>query len=208
LILPTQPPSSAKSWSSREAYLLAMVCLFVGLVAGWLLRGSSSPATPPPPAAIAPSASPGESMQSAASLNQEAQPLLDALKANPKDVPTLVKLGNVYYDHKFWSEAIRYYQQALELRPDDPDVRTDMGTAYFYSGFPDKALEQFNQVLKVSPNYPNTLFNLGIVRREAYKDNAGALAAWDKLLKNNPNLPPDQVQKVQNLIAEAKGGKS
>lgn len=182
-----------------------MVCLFVGLVAGWLLRGSSSPA---PATATAPSAAPGEAMPSAASLNLEAQPLLDALRANPKDVPTLVKLGNVYYDHKAWSEAIRYYQQALDLRPDDPDVRTDMGTAYFYSGFPDKALEQFNQVLKKSPNYPNTLFNLGIVRRDAYKDNAGALAAWDKLLKNNPNLPPDQVQKVQNAIADAKAGKS
>jgi len=206
--LPTQPPTSAKTWSSREAYLLAMVCLFVGLVAGWLLRGSSLPGASPPAAATAPSASSGESMQSAASLNLEAQPLLDALKANPKDVPTLVKLGNVYYDHKLWSEAIRYYQQALDLRPNDPDVRTDMGTAYFYSGFPDKAIEQFNQVLKVSPNYPNTLFNLGIVRRDAYKDNAGALAAWDKLLKNNPNLPPEEIQKVQNVIAEAKGGRS
>jgi len=165
--LPTQPPTSAKTWSSREAYLLAMVCLFVGLVAGWLLRGSSLPGASPPAAATVPSASSGEPMQSAASLNLEAQPLLDALKANPKDVPTLVKLGNVYYDHKLWSEAIRYYQQALDLRPNDPDVRTDMGTAYFYSGFPDKAIEQFNQVLKVSPNYPNTLFNLGIVRRDA-----------------------------------------
>lgn len=182
-----------------------MVCLFVGLVAGWLLRGSSSPA---PATATAPSPAPVEAMPSAASLNLEAQPLLDALRANPKDVPTLVKLGNVYYDHKAWPEAIRYYQQALEIRPDDPDVRTDMGTAYFYSGFPDKALEQFNQVLKKSPNYPNTLFNLGIVRRDAYKDNAGALAAWDKILKNNPNLPPDQVQKVQNAIADAKAGKS
>jgi cytochrome c-type biogenesis protein CcmH/NrfG len=184
-----------------------MVCLFVGLVAGWLLRGSSFPAVSAPAAATAPSAPAGESLQSAASLNQEAQPLLDALKVNPKDVPTLVKLGNVYYDHKFWSEAIRYYQQSLDLRPDDHDVRTDMGTAYYYSGFPDKAIEQFNQVLKVSPNYPNTLFNLGVVRRDAYKDNAGALAAWDKLLKNNPNLPPDQVQKVQSVIAETKAGK-
>jgi len=195
-------------WTSREAYLLAMVCLFVGLIAGWLLRGSSSPVASAPPAAPAPSASPGESMQSVASLNQEAQPLLDSLKANPKDAPTLVKLGNVYYDHKFWSEAIRYYQQSLDIRPDDNDVRTDMGTAYFYSGFPDKAIEQFNQVLKKSPNYPNTLFNLGIVRRVAYIDNAGALAAWEKILKNNPNLPPDQVQKVQGVIAETKGGKS
>lgn len=184
-----------------------MVCLFVGLVGGYLIRGSSSPApsAPAPPPA---SSSASEATPSTASLNVEAQPLLDALRANPKDVPTLVKLGNVYYDHKAWSEAIRYYQQALELRPGDPDVRTDMGTAYFYSGFPDKAIEQFNQVLKVSPNYPNTLFNLGIVRRDAYKDTAGALAAWDKLLKNNPNLPPDQLQKVQGAIAEAKGGKS
>ena len=206
--MPMPPPTSAKMWSSREAYLLAMVCLFVGLIAGWLLRGSSSPVANAPAAAPAPSTSPGESMQSAASLNLEAQPLLDALKANPKDAPTLAKLGNVYYDHKFWSEAIRYYQQALDIRPDDIDVRTDMGTAYFYSGFPDKAIEQFNQVLKKSPNYPNTLFNLGIVRRDAYKDNAGALAAWEKILKNNPNLPPDQVQKVQGAIAETKAGKS
>jgi cytochrome c-type biogenesis protein CcmH/NrfG len=203
-----QPPTSAKTWSSREAYLLAMVCLFAGLVAGWLFRGSSAPVAKAPPAAAAPSPSSGESMQSAASLNQEAQPLLDALRANPRDVPTLVKLGNVYYDHKFWSEAIRYYQQALDLRPDDPNVRTDMGTAYYYSGFPDKAIEQFNQVLKVAPNYPNALFNLGVVRRDAYKDDAGALAAWNKLLKNNPNLPPEQVRKVQSLIAETKGGKS
>jgi len=206
--LAQQPSIPAKTWSTREAYLLAMVCLFVGLVAGWLLRGSSSPAASAPAAAPAPGAPAGESQQSAASLNQEAQPLLDALKANPKDAAILVKLGNAYYDHKFWSEAIRYYQQVLDIRPDDADVRTDMGTAYYYSGFPDKAIEQFNQVLKKFPNYPNTLFNLGIVRRDVYKDNAGALAAWEKLLKNNPNLPPDQVQKVQSVIAETKAGKS
>jgi len=203
-----QPSTPAKPWSARESYLLAMVCLFVGLVAGWLLRGSSSPAVSAPAATNAPSAPAGESLPSAALLNQEAQPLLDALKANPKDAAGLVKLANVYYDHKAWSDAIRYYQQALDIRPDDPDVRTDMGTAYYYSGFPDKAIEQFNQVLKKSPNYANTLFNLGIIRRDVYKDNAGALAAWDKLLKNNPNLPPDQVQKVQSVIAETKAGKS
>ena len=46
------------------------------------------------------------------------------------------------------------------------------------------------------------------MRRDAYKDTAGALAAWDKLLKNNPNLPPDEVQKVQSAITEGKGGRS
>jgi cytochrome c-type biogenesis protein CcmH/NrfG len=185
-----------------------MVCLFVGLVAGWLLRGSSSPAAIAPPMASAPGVPQSAPPPSPASLDQEAQPLQDALRANPKDAAVLVKLGNLYYDHQAWPEAIRYYQQALDIRPGDPDVRTDMATAYYYSGFPDKAIDQFNQVLKKFPNYPNTLFNLGIVRRDAYKDTAGALAAWEKLLKNNPNLPPDQVQKVQSAIAGAKSGKS
>jgi len=183
-----------------------MVCLFVGLVGGYLIRGSSAPEASAPPAPAPASTQPSEPAPSAAPLNVEAQPLLDVLRASPKDVPTLVKLGNVYYDHKAWPDAIRYYQQALDLGPNDPAVRTDMGTAYYYSGFPDKGIEQFNQVLKTSPNYPNALFNLGIVRRDAYQDKAGALAAWDKLLKNNPNLSPEELQKVQGAIAEAKGG--
>src|ERR1700752_4975339 len=98
-----------------------MVCLFVGLVGGYLIRGSSAPETSPPAAAAPASSAAGEPTQSTASLNLEAQPLLDALRANPKDVPTLVKLGNVYYDHKAWSEAIGYYQQALDIRPGDLD---------------------------------------------------------------------------------------
>jgi tetratricopeptide (TPR) repeat protein len=182
-----------------------MVCLFVGLVGGYLIRGSSAPEASAP-AAPPVSAQSSEPAPPSPPLSVEAQPLLDALRANPRDAGVLVKLGNLYYDHKAWSDAIRYYQQALEIRPDDRDVRTDMGTAYYYSGFPDKAIEQFDQVLKTSPNYSNTLFNLGIVRRDAYQDRAGAIAAWEKELKNNPNLPPDQVQKVQNAIAEAKGG--
>lgn len=200
-----QRESRSGVWSSREAYLLGMVCLFAGLVGGWLIRGSSSSSSSPPVAASAPAAAPASSSgTSSLSLNQEVQPLLDALKANPKDVPTLINVGNAYYDHKDWSEAIRYYQQALDLRPSDINVRTDMGTAYFYSGFPDKAVAEFDKVLKVNPNYPNTLFNLGIVRRDAYKDNAGALAAWDKMLKNNPNLPAEQKQRVEAMIVQTK----
>jgi cytochrome c-type biogenesis protein CcmH/NrfG len=199
-----QQSNSSRTWNSREVYLLAMVCIFAGLIAGWLFRGSSSESGRIPSVTSAASTSSTPEAASPATSSIEIQPLLDSLRANPNDFATLVKLANAYYDNKSWSEAVRYYQQALNLKPDDINVRTDMGTAYFYSGFPDKAMEQFNQVLKVSPNYPNTLFNVGIVKREAYKDNAGAIAAWEKLLKNNPNLPPDQVQKVRNLIADAK----
>lgn len=203
----TQQSNSSKTWNSREVYLLAMVCIFAGLVAGWLLRGPSGESGRMPSVTSAASTPAPQAAPSAIS-SIEIQPLLDAVRANPNDFGTIVRLANAYYDNKSWPEAVRYYQQALNLRPDEVNVRTDMGTAYFYAGFPDKAMEQFNQVLKTSPNYPNTLFNVGIVKREAYKDNAGAIAAWEKLLKNNPELPADQKQKVQSLLAETRAGTS
>jgi len=200
--------SSPKTWSSREAYLLALVCLFAGLVVGWLFRGSS-PSAATSSAAVgstAPAGSPPgmtQTLQSPESLNPVVQPMLDALKVNPKDADTLVRLGNTYFDHQFWSQAVTYYQRALEIRPNDVNVRTDLGTALYNAGFPEKAVAEFEKSLKVNPTHPNTLFNLGVVRWNGLNDAKGAIAVWEKLLETNPNYP--EKQKVLDLIAKAKG---
>lgn len=196
-----------KSWSSREAYLLAMVCLFVGVIAGYLLRGSSSPVAQPSAAAAPASSSapPPQPLQSPEALNPVVQPMLDMLKVDPKNAETLIKLGNTYYDHKVYDESIKYYQRALEVRPDDVNVRTDMGTAYYYTGSPDRAIQEFEKSLKINPNHGQTLFNMGVVKFEGKKDGAGALAAWEKLLKTNPDYP--EKQRVLDMMAQAKGQK-
>ena len=207
------------SWTGREAYLLALVCLLSGLVLGYLFRGSggftptsrasaalttSGSSTPVSTGADAapPSARGATAMPSAEALNPIAAPLLAALRVDAKNVETLVQLGNLYYDHQVFPEAIEYYTRVLELRPKDVNVRTDLGTAYWYSGFPEKAVAEYEKSLAVDPKHTNSLFNLGVVRLEGLKDPSSAIAAWEKLLATSPQAP--QRQRAIELIAKAK----
>ncbi len=80
------------SWTSREAYLLALVCLTAGLLIGYILRGSS----PPSPATVgatvpAPGTPPAPgALPTAESLQPLAAPLLAALKADPRELDRYV----------------------------------------------------------------------------------------------------------------------
>ncbi len=198
----TKTQGNDSTWTAREAYLLAMVTLFVGLIAGYLFHGTSAPSTTAaaPTAGSAPAAP--QSLQSPEQLRVLVQPMLDAARANPADPKPLIEAGNAYYDHRFYPQAIEYYQKALALKPDDVNVRTDMGTAMWYSGSPKEAVTEFEKSLKVDPNHAQTLFNMGIVKLEGLKDAKGAIAAWQRLLDTNPDYPDRQ--KVQELMQKAK----
>ena len=188
------------AWSSREAYLLALFCLFLGLVAGYVFRGSSVSAQPAAAAqAPAPGGQAGEALHDPQAVKILAAPLLSVLELDPKNFDALTKLGNLYYDHHVYQEAVGYYRRALEIRPDEYNVRTDLGTAYWYSGFPREAIAEYELALKSRPGHAPTLMNTGIVRLEGLKDPAGAVAAWEELLRTNPEYPerPRVVQMIE-----------
>jgi tetratricopeptide (TPR) repeat protein len=205
---PAQPiPTPNAAWSSREAYLLGLACLLAGLAMGYLIRGSSQPfgdrtGAPTVPAGAAQPATTSAPLPTAQTLQPLAAPLLAAIKAEPKNADALVELGNLYYDHRVYPEAITYYRRALELRPNDVNVRTDLGTAYWYSGLPKQALAEYQKALAVQPNHAPTLLNMGIVKMEGLQDYAGAIAAWEKLLATSPDHP--EKPRVLSLIAQAK----
>src|SRR5437879_4325014 len=214
-VMPNEKTEPRATWTSREAYLLALVCLTTGLLVGYLLHGSSpglGPVVGPTPGATPAASGTGMPLSgapaaagaaaTAASLQPQAAPLLAALNADPKHVETLVQLGNLYYDNRVYPEAIEYYTRALDVRPNDINVRTDLGTAYWYSGSPEKAVKEYEKSLAIDPSHPNTLFNMGVVRSEGLKDNVGAIAAWEKLLNSNPQYP--EKQKILDLIAKAR----
>ncbi len=210
------------SFTSVQAYTLAVITLTIGVLVGYFARGSAPSATANVPenaqaAMTAPASAPGGNMgpgtlpgstpqqQQAASpevLAKAAEPLLAQLKSNPNNVDALVQLGNLYYDGQSYPEAIGYYEKALKIQPNNADVRTDLGTAYWYTGDPDKALACFEKSLQVRPNNAATLFNMGIVKWQGKKDPAGAVLAWEKLLQTNPDYP--QKDQVQMLIERAK----
>ncbi|HKV77716.1 MAG TPA: tetratricopeptide repeat protein [Candidatus Sulfotelmatobacter sp.] len=188
-------------WTSTQAYLLAAFCLLLGVALGYLFRGSASSM---PQVVTAPQTTgvPVQSTQAQAALQQSVGPLLEAVKTNPGDFDTLVKLGDLYYDGQQFPNAIQYYERALAIHPENPDVRTDLGTAYWYTGNADKALTEMETSLKYKPGHPQTLFNLGWVKWQGKADAKGAIAAWQKLLKTNPDYP--QKQQVEQYIAKAK----
>jgi cytochrome c-type biogenesis protein CcmH/NrfG len=184
--------------------VLAAFCLILGVALGYLFRGSASVASPAI-AATSQAANGSQPQQPAvaqAALAQAAAPFLEALKTNPNDYDSLVKLGNVFYDGQQFPTAIGYYERALKIHPENSDVRTDMGTAYWYTGQADKALAAMETSLKYRPGHPQTLFNLGWVRWQGKGDPKGAVEAWQQLLKANPDYP--QKQQVEQYIAKAK----
>jgi cytochrome c-type biogenesis protein CcmH/NrfG len=66
----------------------------------------------------------------------------------------------------------------------------------------DGAIAQLEKSLTYDPKHAGTLMNLGIIKWKGKNDANGAIAAWQSLLKANPNFP--EKERIQSLIAEAK----
>jgi cytochrome c-type biogenesis protein CcmH/NrfG len=210
----TNRTNSIEQWTSVQAYVLALICLLVGIAAGWFIRGSQTQNQGPTAApgavastpAAAPTANSGTQTPTPAELRKaadaQAGPLIEKLKADPANAELLENLGNIYYDAQQFPAAIGYYQRALKLHPENTAVRTDMATAYWYTSNADAAIAEFQKSLAYEPNKANTLFNLGIVEWQGKMDIEKAVATWQKLLDTNPNY--EAKDKVLELMTQAK----
>jgi tetratricopeptide (TPR) repeat protein len=194
---------------------MAVLCLLVGCAVGYLVRGSVGGSTAPAPAAagqqqgMPPAGMGGNGQQQMptpeqlkAMADKQAAPLLEQLKSKPNDPALISQIGNMYYDAQVFPTAIEYYQKTLAIDPKNAAVRTDLATAMFYNSDPDHAIAEFDRALKDDPKNSNALFNRGIVKWQAKMDVSGALADWEKLLKENPNY--EQADKVRMYMAQAK----
>lgn len=205
-----QPKSTA--WNAKQAYILALITLVVGVGIGWLLHRSytDSPTvtanTQPANTGSfqVPSFGQTTGRLSTDDINKAAAPLLMQLQQRPNDANLLANLGNLYYDSQAYPQAIEYYRKSLSILPTNPDVRTDMGTAMWYGGDPDGALKEFATSLSYNSSHNGSLFNRGVVLMQGKHDAKGAIASWQKLLQVNPNYPDRQ--KVEQLIAQAQSG--
>jgi cytochrome c-type biogenesis protein CcmH/NrfG len=202
-----QTPKKPAGWTTVQIYTTIVVVLIVGGLAGYLLHSSqpstesssSSTAAPTGTSLPPPMMTGGQGGQM---VDAQARPLLARLETNPKDVSALTALGNLYYDNSQWTTAIGYYGRSLNEAPKNPDVRTDMGIAYYYSGDPDRALKEFDQALKDDPKHVQTLFNVGVVKKDGKHDLKGAIAAWENVLKIDPQY--QDRAKLESMLAEAK----
>ncbi len=201
------------NWTSVQAYMLAAVCLLVGIAMGYFFRGSASqasvasaganPASNPSSGVPAGMGQPRVTREQLKHMaDKKAEPLLSQLQSHPNDPALLAQIGNIYYDTQNYGEAIKFYEQSLKADPKSPDVRTDLGTSYYYLGDADRALQELRAALKYDPKHAQTIFNMGMVQWQGKGDAKAAVASWEQLLKAVPDYP-DRT-KVEQLIEKAK----
>ena len=219
--------TSKPSWRSRPLLVMCMVCLAMGFLAGYLLRGSA-----PSPIqqrsvtaqATAPAAQPaGEMAVQAPSEPQtpHKMPSLDDLKrmADKKAAPLLAKLksdeknpqlenqvGLIYENAHQFKQAAGYFEKSLQYDPKNIGVRADYASCLYYTGDVDGALAQLNQSLAYDPKHAGTLMNIGIIKWRGKNDVDGAVAAWEKVLQYHPDFP--QKDMLRHMITEAKQAKT
>lgn len=201
------------AWKPAQAYALSVICLIIGLAIGYFLRGSAAPRS----AAVAPEAASqsgqnphaGTGKQGMPSLDdmkqmadKQAAPLLEKLKKDRNNADLLNQLGVTYRAAHQFKTAVDYYQKALAINPENVGARTDLASCLYYLGDVDGALAELNKSLTYNPRHTGTLVNIGIIRWKGKNDVDGAVAAWQRALKLNPDAQSKEL--IQHLISEAK----
>jgi cytochrome c-type biogenesis protein CcmH/NrfG len=203
---------TTSTWTPTQTYVMAAVCLVIGVLVGYLVRGSANPASQvttdtamqqpasAPPAGMGQQRMPSlEDMKRMA--DKQAEPLLATLKTDPKNVEVLNKTALTYKAAHQFKDAITYFQRALEIDPQNVPIRTDMASCMYYTGDVDGALAELDKSLTYDPKHAGTLMNIGIIKWKGKNDVNGAISAWQTLLKLNPNFPQKAV--IEHLISEA-----
>lgn len=201
---------ASPSLPAARVYAMAVLCLAVGLGVGYVFRGvqASDEAARPVAGGTSPHAAAmgGGHMITLEQLKQmadkKAAPLLEKLKSDPNNIALLMQVGAIYHSSHQFEQAAAYYGKAVQLDPKNVPARTKLAASLYRGGNSDGAIDQLNQALSVVPNDANSLFNLGMIKLEGKQDSKGALAAWQKLLKTNPQLSPDRKAEVQKLMAQ------
>jgi cytochrome c-type biogenesis protein CcmH/NrfG len=214
----SRPAVTESGWQAKHAYAMAVVCLLLGLLAGYLLRGSESSKTAGTPAAgtdaagaaaaPTPMGAPTQQMPTLEQMkrmaDKAAEPLLTKLQSDPKNAALLAQIGKVYESAHQFKEAADYYGKSLEIDPTSAANRTAMASCLYYNGDADGAIAQLEESLKSHPKDANSLFNLGMIKWKGKNDAPGAAAAWEQLLKSNPSLEADKKAQVEKLLADVR----
>lgn len=217
---------AAKGWQPVQLAVLAVMCLAVGLLAGYWMPNSAPQAAqlssakaaataPSPPSLSAAADQPQahaaphnahtlEDLKRAADV--KAALLLEKLRSEPKNPQLLNEIGLIYKNAHQFKDAATYFGKSLQYDPKNIGVRADYASCLFYTGDVDGALAQLNKSLAYDPKHAGTLMNIGIIKLRGKNDADGAVAAWEKLLQYHPDFP--QKEMVQHMITQAKQTKT
>ncbi len=178
-------------------YFFIFVFGFVSGIAFTAYKGSS-------PESTSSTVAVGQSQTQKDETSQAIKSMEAEVAANPDNFQSWIRLGHLYYDSDQPEKAISAYNKSLELHSGDANLLTDLGVMYRRANQPKKAIELFNQAIQKDPDHEPSRFNKGIVLMYDLHDTAGALAAWEELLRINPQAKTANGQSIRELVETVK----
>lgn len=133
------------------------------------------------------------------------------IEKEPKDLNTLISLGNINFDlgqkdknsHNF-EKARGFYNRALEVKQDNVEVIADLGLTYIFCSpaEPENAVTELRKALKLNPVHEKSL--AGMVKALALSNKPQEAGMWlAKLKEVNPSneLIPELSAEIANPAA-------
>lgn len=124
--------------------------------------------------------------------------------ANPNKFQAWTQLANLYFDTKQYDKAVNAYEKSLALDGGSANIWTDLGITYRRTDQPKKAIEAFEKAMAMDPSHQQSLLNKGIVLLYDLDDFDGAISAWEKLLKMNPEVEMANGEHLHTFIDRIK----
>jgi lipoprotein NlpI len=155
----------------------------------------TSPALPSPPARVEiPAPQPPavenpsqNSPQVALADDPTVKSLTAKLDANPDDVGSLYRRGQVYASKGAYSLAIKDFDSTLRINPKDVEALNNRCWARAVVGDLQAALKDCNEALRLRPNFVDALDSRGLVNLKSGATR-NAITDFDAALKVNPRL--------------------
>ncbi|MBQ8168721.1 tetratricopeptide repeat protein [bacterium] len=121
----------------------------------------------------------------------------NALKINPNDEVTLLKIGNIYKMKNDNKNASDFYKKAIIVNPEYSDGWFNLGLVYANENNIPDAKKAFNRVVEINPEYAYAYFALAIAA-ETENNKEEALKNYKEFLKYNKDAA--NVAQVQEKI--------
>lgn len=114
--------------------------------------------------------------------------LIQTLKAKPRDVATLVALGDAFFEAHDYNSAGGWMKRAVEIDPRNVTARLALGAAEFNIGDAADARREWLRVVADAPKNVEAFYDLGFlyVSRQP-PDMADAKKMWGKVIALAPN---------------------
>jgi tetratricopeptide (TPR) repeat protein len=150
----------------------------------------------------------GDTAAQAAAVDAAVKSAEAAYKQNPKDVKTLLTLGQAYLEANRSDDANKIFGEVLAIEPKNSDARAGMALVTLTKGDAAKAQADLEAVVKDDPNSQNAHYQLAIVLWSGNQADKAKLE-WEKAVALGADTQVGKMaQQFLTLISTSSGSGS